>query len=67
MNRHCRSVLLLLSTVPAVALMWGPAIAQEKSELKPRSWEKAERERMRELQASGACEARPAPSLATSR
>jgi hypothetical protein len=29
--------------------------------------EKAERERMRELQASGACEARPAPSLATSR
>jgi hypothetical protein len=29
--------------------------------------EKAERERMRELQAAGACEGRPAPSLAASR
>ncbi len=29
--------------------------------------EKAERERMRELQASGACKGRPAPSLAASR
>ena len=29
--------------------------------------EKAERERMRELYASGACEDRPAPALATSR
>ncbi|MBI5321005.1 hypothetical protein [Bradyrhizobium sp.] len=29
--------------------------------------EKTERERMHELQASGACEGRPAPSLATSR
>ena len=29
--------------------------------------ERAERERMRELQAAGACEGRPAPSLAASR
>ncbi|HKU05597.1 MAG TPA: hypothetical protein VJR30_05975 [Bradyrhizobium sp.] len=29
--------------------------------------EKAERERMRELQAAGVCEGRPAPALATSR
>lgn len=29
--------------------------------------EKTERERMRELQASGACDVRPAPALATSR